>query len=277
MLFLLPPSETKRDGGASGPLDLDALSFASLTDARRVVLDALRSLSTDDSAAARALKLGPAAAVAEVARNRAVMSSATMPAIERYTGVLYDALAVRELGVQARARASRHVVVHSALFGLLRADDAIPAYRLSHDSRLHDLRLRAHWSAALAAVLAGLDRSDVVDGPIVDLRSEGYVGLGPLPAHPDAVFVRVVAVGADGVVRALNHFNKKGKGEFVRAVLGAESIPTTIDELCHVSTELGWPLRRVDGARVSQRPGLRRAQLQRAELQLIVPGQAPAR
>ena len=259
MKFLLPPSETKRDGGSGRALSLSSLSFSSLIDARRMVLDALSALSSDEQAATRALRLGAKAAPVELARNRAVETSPTMPAIERYTGVLYDALAVRQWGADSRARASEHLIVHSALFGLLVADDQIPAYRLSHDSRLPELALRAHWAAANSAVLDGLDT------PIIDLRSAGYAALGPLPDRPDAVFVRVVAVGDDGVARALNHFNKKGKGEFVRALLEAGPLPTSIDELCSSSTALGWPLRRTpsDGAA--------------RELELVVPGLLPNR
>lgn len=250
MLFLLPPSETKRDGGSGPVLALDALSHTALTDARREVLAALTALADDAEGARRALKLGEKAAAVELARNRGIAGSPTMPAIERYTGVLYDALGVQDWAEDARERASRHLAVHSALFGLLGADDPIPAYRLSHDTRLPGIRLRAHWAAANAAVLAA------VDGPIVDLRSEGYAALGPLPEHPDAVFVRVVAVGDDGVARALNHFNKKGKGEFVRALLTAGAVPATIDGLCAAATALGWPLRRSGDA----------------ELELVVPG-----
>ncbi|MFM2352973.1 MAG: peroxide stress protein YaaA [Actinomycetota bacterium] len=255
MRFLLPPSETKRDGGDGEELDLGRLSFASLTDARRGALAALHLLAGDDAAAERALKLSATAAPPELARNRDVVLSATMPAIERYTGVLYDALGVNEWRASARERASQHVIVHSALFGLLCADDPIPAYRLSHDSRLPGQTLRARWSEANAAVLESLD------GPIVDLRSEGYAALGPLPDRRDAVFVRVVAVGVDGVARALNHFNKKGKGEYLKALLGAGSVPSTVDGLCRRSTALGWPLSRT-GDR---------------ELQLVVPGVLPPR
>lgn len=258
MRFLLPPSETKRDGGPGPALALDSLSFPSLTNARRAVLDALAQLSTDDGAAARALTVRATTAAVELARNRALEQSPTSPAIERYTGVLYDALDVMNWGADARARASRHLIVHSALFGLIAADDQVPAYRLSHDSRLPGLRLRAHWAAANTAVLADLE------GPIIDLRSEGYAALGPLPDRPDAVFVRVVAISDDGVARALNHFNKKGKGEYLRAVLTAGPAPTTVEELCAVSTRLGWPLRRVATGRAG-------------ELELVVPGTLPPR
>ena len=255
MHILLPPSETKREGGTGHPLALDVLSFASLTDARRELVDAVVDLSVHGDEAARALKLGVASAAAEVERNRTLLSSGTMPAIERYTGVLYDALEVRTLPAAARRRVSTSLVVHSALFGLLRADDPIPAYRLSHDSRLPVRPLKRVWGGAIAAELAALPT------PVIDLRSAGYASLGALPDVEGFVGVSVVAVGDDGVARALNHFNKKGKGEWVRALVTAGALPRSITALCARSTELGWPLRRID----------------ERMLELIVPGTLPPR
>lgn len=255
MQILLPPSETKREGGTGHPLAFEALSFASLTETRRELVDNVVELSAQDEQAARALKLGATSAAVELARNRALRSSATMPAIERYTGVLYDALDARSLPLAARRRASASLIVHSALFGLVRADDPIPAYRLSHDSRLPAQPLKRAWGGAIAAELA------VLPTPIIDLRSAGYAALGPLPDVSGAVGVSVVAVGDDGVARALNHFNKKGKGEWVRALLTAGTLPRSISTLCSRSSELGWPLRRID----------------ERTLELIVPGTLPPR
>lgn len=211
MLVLLPPSETKRDGGreASG-LDLAALGYPGLAGRRAAVLEATAQLALDPEAMRTALGLS-AKQLFEVERNVAITRSPVMAALDRYTGVLYDALDAATLTPAARALAAESVIIHSALFGLLRADDPIPAYRLSHDSRVPGLRLRPHWSDAIAAQLAEHP------GLILDLRSEAYVALGPVPAT--AYFLRVVSPGPDGVKRALNHFNKKGKGIFVRALL----------------------------------------------------------
>lgn len=213
MLILLPPSETKRDGGAEGSsLELGALRFPALSPTRRAVASDLRKLSTNLKTMASALKLG-AGQQHELLRNRAVRTSATMPVIDRYTGVLYDALDAASLSDAAREFAFQHVVVHSALFGLVGAGDSIPAYRLSHDSRLPNLSLKKAWREPIAGELAGHD------GLILDLRSEAYVALGPAPAGDNSFFLRIVAEGDDGKKRALNHFNKKGKGEFVRALV----------------------------------------------------------
>jgi cytoplasmic iron level regulating protein YaaA (DUF328/UPF0246 family) len=212
MLVLLPPSETKRDGGAEGSsLDLAALSFAELTPHRRAALAALKKLSRNLTVATGALGLSPSQRF-EIDRNRVVTTSPVMAAIDRYTGVLYDGLDAAGLDDVARDWIVHHVAVNSALFGLVSAGDAIPAYRLSHDSRLPGLPLKRHWRQPLSEVLAGRP------GVILDLRSESYAALGPAPAREDTRYLRVVSNGPNGQKKALTHFNKKGKGEFVRAL-----------------------------------------------------------
>lgn len=228
MLVLLPPSETKRTGGADGTrLDYSALSWPELTPQRRAAVDGVRRLSRNLLAATGALRLGGTQA-AEVARNRVIMTSPVLPAIDRYDGVLYEGLDAATLTDEQRAFAGRHVAIASAAFGLTAALDPIPAYRLSHDSRLPGLSLGRLWRAPLAGLLAS------TDGLLLDLRSEAYAGLGPLPDRADAVFVRVVSEDETGRRRAVNHFNKKGKGEFTRRLIQA-----AIDHP-HVDSLLDW-------------------------------------
>ena len=59
-----------------------------------------------------------------------------MPALHRYTGVLYDALDFASMRGVAAERAAARLAVGSALFGLIRATDPIPGYRLSAGSML---------------------------------------------------------------------------------------------------------------------------------------------
>ena len=47
---------------------------------------------------------------------------------------------------------------------------------------------------------------------MLDLRSEAYVGLGPIPASVPSVYLRVVTETEAGTTRALNHFNKHAGG-----------------------------------------------------------------
>jgi uncharacterized protein len=170
---------------------------------------ALEMLAKHPVDAARVLKLGPKGA-GEIARNRAVRTSGVLPAIERYTGVLYDGIGVQTLEPDARAWIDGHVVVGSALFGLLRAADSIPAYRLSSSSAMPGLPLRAHWTTPVSRALAGTGEW------LLDARSAGYAALGPAPVGSATLFVE--ELGAGGARRALNHWNKHAKGELVRTL-----------------------------------------------------------
>ncbi|WBU38295.1 YaaA family protein [Homoserinibacter sp. YIM 151385] len=236
MLLLLPPSETKREGGPEGTaLDLDALSFPQLASARRAALAELRALSTNLETAAAALKLGPKGAP-EAAKNRVVRSSPVLPALDRFDGVLFDALEAGRLTAAQREFAARHVAVHSALFGLLGALDPIPSYRLSHDSRLPGRTLKGIWRERTGELLAAHP------GLIIDARSEGYAALGPLPRRPDAVFLRVVSEDAGGRKRALNHFNKQAKGRFARAIVESGEVHEDVAGLLAWAARSGWRL-----------------------------------
>jgi len=225
MLILLPPSETKRVGGEDGTkLDYTRLRFPELHGPRRAMVRAVQDLARDADAAVAALRLGPTQH-AEVEHNRAVTRSATMPAVDRYTGVLFDAIHAATLPPSARAYLAEHVVIHSAILGPVGALDPIPAYRLSHDSRIPGLRLKQHWAAASTAVLASHA------GLILDARSEAYAALGPVPSGPRSVFLRVVTDANDGKRRALNHFNKHAKGALVRELSLSLCVPDSVEEL----------------------------------------------
>ena len=238
MLVLLPPSETKRDGGeADRSLDLSELRHTQLTPQRRAAVAALKKLSRDVEAATGALGLGPTQRF-EIDRNRALDSSPVMAAIDRYTGVLYDGIDAATLTAPQRAWVIEHVLINSALFGLVGAGDVIPAYRLSHDSRLPELPLKKHWRTANAAVLAN------ATGLILDLRSESYAALGPLPVHDNAQYLRVVTQTATGQKKALTHFNKKGKGVFVRRLAEAGIDHESVDSLLQWAASAGIRLER---------------------------------
>ncbi|MGY1832795.1 peroxide stress protein YaaA [Geodermatophilus sp. SYSU D01180] len=216
MLVLLPPSETKSADGDGGPLDLTALSTPELTPLRAQLVEALVRLAADPPAARAALGLTPGQD-AELGRNAALCTSPTTPALERYTGVLYDALAVRTLTRAQRARADRRLAVGSALFGLVRATDAIPAYRLSAGSALPGLpTLRALWRPVLGPVLA--DSGELV----VDLRSGAYQALAPVPG---AITVDVLSERADGRRTVVSHANKTHKGRVARLLATTTAEP----------------------------------------------------
>ncbi|MDP5181034.1 peroxide stress protein YaaA [Blastococcus sp. BMG 814] len=222
MLVLLPPSETKAPGGEGPPLDLGALTAPELTPVRTGLAEALVALAGDVPASRAALELSPKQDD-EIARNATLFTAGTLPALERYTGVLYDALAVRSLTRAQRARADRRLAVGSALFGLVAGGDRIPAYRLSAGSALPGLpTLRALWKPALGPVLAGVDEL------VVDLRSGSYAVLAPVPG---AVTVTVLSERPDGTRAVVSHFNKAHKGRLARLLATTTAEPGDVVRL----------------------------------------------
>jgi cytoplasmic iron level regulating protein YaaA (DUF328/UPF0246 family) len=237
VIVLLPPSETKRAGGDGPPLRLEALGSPELGPLRAALVDELIALSADRPASRKALGIS-ASQDGEIDRNAALRSAPTLPAISRYTGVLYDALDVESLRGATASRARARLAVGSALFGLLRADDAVPAYRLSATSKLPGRpTLAARWRPLLEPVLAGL----AADELIVDLRSGSYATLGRLPG---AVEVDVLSEHSDGHRTVVTHFNKAHKGRLARALAGSRSEPTDAAGVAAVARRAGLRLER---------------------------------
>ena len=237
MIVLLPPSETKRAGGDGPPLKLDELGCPALGPLRRELVDELVELAADREASRRALGLSPAQD-AEIERNAALRTAPTLPAILRYTGVLYDALDVGSLRAAEAARATARLAVGSALFGLLRASDRIPAYRLSATSKLPGQpSLATRWRPVLEPVLAELAEAELV----VDLRSGSYAALGRVPS---AVRVDVLAEHPDGRRTVVTHFNKAHKGRLARALAATKSEPGDAGAVAAVARRAGMTVER---------------------------------
>lgn len=154
---------------------------------------------------------------AEIDADAALTTAPTLPALELYTGVVYEALGYRTLEGGAKRRANSSLVVASALFGLVRPKDRLPPYRLSGSSVLPGLGgLGPLWRPALEPLLAGQA------GLVVDLRSGTYAGLARVPG---AVEVRVLRDTA-GQRAVVSHDNKWTKGLLARVLCeqGARSL-----------------------------------------------------
>jgi hypothetical protein len=241
VLVLLPPSETKRGGGDGPPLALAALSFRDLDPLREELLDELVDLARDAPATRAALGLSPRQDD-EVARNAALRTSPTLPALHRYTGVLYDALDAGSLRGAAAARARERLLVGSALFGLLRASDPVPAYRLSAGAALPGrATLASRWRPLLDPVLAALAAGE----PVVDLRSGSYAALGRVPG---AVTVSVLAQRSDGGRTVVSHFNKAHKGRLARALATTRAEPADAAGVAAVARRAGLRVERTGAA-----------------------------
>ncbi|WP_276910173.1 YaaA family protein [Corynebacterium riegelii] len=229
MLIVLPPSETKAPGGQLGPM---RLSFPELDPIRQALMDQLAS--ADVETMMDQLKI-PATKRAEAEENLVLRDAPVMPAIQRYTGVLYDALDAATLPADALS----HLAVGSALFGLLLADDHVPRYRVSAGSKVNNKTMKAWWGNAVTEQLAQQDF-------VVDMRSGAYQQLGPLAS---AMTVRVEQADTGKVV---SHFNKQYKGELARSLAMAPNIAdaASINDVADLASAEGFQVR-IDGQQLT--------------------------
>ena len=237
MLVLLPPSEGKATPDAGPRLALSKLTFGELSDTRKVVADALVRLCTGPAARARTALGISARQDDELERNRVLFSAPTAPAGQVYTGVVYDALALDTLDARSRRRAATDIAIASALFGLLRVTDRIPAYRLSGDTSLPGIgRLAGIWREPVAEAI----RAAAGRGVVLDLRSSAYVALGPVPGElAERTAVARVFQEKGGRRVVVSHHNKATKGRLVRSLL-AEPKPRTVPDLAAALEAAGY-------------------------------------
>lgn len=237
VIVLLPPSETKRDGGDGPPLRLEQLGNPELGSLRSALIGELVDLASDPVACRSALGVS-VSQDAEIERNAALLSAPTLPAIRRYTGVLYDALDIDSLSNAEAMRARARLVIGSALFGLLRSDDHVPAYRLSATSKLPAKpTLAVRWRPLLEPLLAELATQHL----IVDLRSGSYVALGKTAS---AIRVAVLAEYPDGRRNVVTHFNKAHKGRLARALATTRAEPDNAGAVAVVARRIGMRVER---------------------------------
>ena len=122
-LILLPPSEGKAVGGTGPAWSAGSMSF-DLDERRERVIDALeRTMRRSGPQRQRLLGVKGIALASATEADLAIRTAPTLPAIERYTGVLFDALDHRSLPATQRRRLNTGACIVSGLWGLVTPAD----------------------------------------------------------------------------------------------------------------------------------------------------------
>lgn len=215
-VIVLPPSEGKASGGRR-PWVPESGRFATFGPQRREVAAALSAAMAAGADAQRKL-LGVGGPLLERAAiaNAALIGSPTLPAHERYRGVVHDHLDVRSMSPQERRRAFASVVIVSALLGAVALTDPVPDYKLKMAATLPGLGPVARfWSTVLSTGLDAAGRR----GETLDLLP-GEHAAAWRPRGPRVTHVRFDQPGADGARRkAAGHAAKAVKGTLARHVV----------------------------------------------------------
>ncbi|MGH8889414.1 MAG: YaaA family protein [Acidothermaceae bacterium] len=253
MFVLLPPSEAKRsDDGLRRRVAATAefTPLPELAPTREAILAAVAKLcDRGEIAAATALSL-PAGERAEACRrNAGVLDAPLLPALDRYSGVVYQGFDSGSLTKASRRVAERSVLIFSGGFGVVRGGEGIPWYRIPASARLPELgAVTAIWRPVLAGVVPSL----IGDEFAVDLRSTDYRAIWrPTRATADRVVaVRVLqrreAARGQAVEQVVSYHSKLLKGRLARALVDAATRRRRIDsadDVAAIAVRLGLAVR----------------------------------
>ena len=136
-------------------------------------------------------------------QNQDIFNSPCAPAIERYTGVVYEHINWNTLSNKAQKYMENNVIIFSGLFGLLNPQTLIPDYKL----KMNVLSLQHHWNPIITASLK--DEKMIVD-LLPQVHRKAYT-----PNKENVIFVDFL-IQNKGKKSAAGHFGKAVKGEFIR-------------------------------------------------------------
>jgi cytoplasmic iron level regulating protein YaaA (DUF328/UPF0246 family) len=205
VLVLLPPSQGKASPERGRRVGLSTLVYAGLRAPRERLIGAVDP----------GLRLAPA-----------------IPAAELYTGVLFTALGLADLPWD-------DVLIASALWGVVRPADRIPAYRLEMGSKVPGIAgLTAYWRVPLRAALP--DR-----GLVLDLRSGSYAAAWQ-PRRAKRLAVRGLTEAPDGRRTVITHMAKRVRGEVARLVIQAGGVERP-EEVAEIAAAGGLRVELSDG------------------------------
>ena len=232
-MLLLPPSEGKAEGGSArrSAWSPDQGAFGRrLGDRRATVVEALAAAGGGDE---KLLGVKGDHLLRAQSANSSLVGAPTLPAWQRYTGVVWDHLDPETLPAAAR----KQIVVVSGLLGLVRGDDAVPDYRLKMGANLAPFgKLSTWWRAAVTDEITRLGRRHV----IVDLLPQEHRAAWDPPRDLPIDAISVTLVDPTG--KPGGHFAKAAKGELARAILveGLGVLDTWNDDRFHLEvSEVG--------------------------------------
>tara|TARA_B100000029_G_scaffold264792_1_gene260966 strand:- start:15392 stop:16249 length:858 start_codon:yes stop_codon:yes gene_type:complete len=217
-LILLPPSEGKSSGGKGRTLDIASLSFSSLNETRKRMIKDLIDANSKPEYALRLLGLKGNSLETAKLDNLSVENTLTKSAIERYTGVMFDAICYPTLTDAEKVNFNESVFIMSGLFGMVRPMDMIPVYKLKMGAKLHNGKACSWiWKPLLTDIIAQEGRDRVIWDLLPVEHSAAWDPLGVNAAT--RFTVKFVQRRPDGNLKTVSHWSKTLKGALVRFLI----------------------------------------------------------
>lgn len=196
LIYLLPPSEWKNtwwiELASSRTFDFD------------LPIDIARSATPKD------LKCKDSRYIEWIELNKNIDKNPVLPAISRYSGVMYKSIEYDSMDMDSQKYFDEHVLILSGMYGLLKPQDSIANYKLPIDTK--SLR-KWRWDNITDALIQTYADQDVT---FIDLLSWAYQKM----LDPDKLrqsgfgYITVQFLKSDG--SKYTHGIKKVKGNELR-------------------------------------------------------------
>lgn len=169
MKILLAPSETKKNGGEHA-FNPASLLFESLLPHRIKLLHAYTNILQKKDMNTLSKMFGLKKEADILSNIKDIIHEPAMKACERYTGVAFDHLSYETLDDDAKEYVDTHVILFSNLWGVLRASDEIPEYRLKQGEDVGEIKVDQFYKKSLCELMDDY----LKDEEILDLRAGFY-------------------------------------------------------------------------------------------------------
>ncbi|HFU74993.1 MAG TPA: YaaA family protein [Arcobacter sp.] len=200
MKILLAPAETKKEGGENLPLQKNIFFYSD------EIIDSYETLVTSATTEELSTWFGIKKLSDVEKYQRSIKNLPTMKAIERYTGVAFEALDYNNLDEVSKKFVDTHVMLFSNLFGILKADDNIPEYKFKQGVILPTINQEKYYKEHLK------EKLDIYLGDeILDLSS-GYYQKYYKPTT-SVITYKFLKGG-----KVVSHWAKHYRGEMVRQI-----------------------------------------------------------
>ncbi len=198
MKILIPPSEGK---AKVRPLDIlfkdTNFEFAKYT---QQIVDLLCLIENEDLTSVYGTTQEKAMMFHR--QNQDAFNSKCVPAIERYTGVVYNHIEWNTLSKKSKNYMQKHILIFSGLFGLLTPETLIPDYKL----KMNVLSLKSLWGPIISNYLKD---EDIIFDLLPQVHRKAY--------KPNKNTIQIdFLVQSKGKTSAAGHFGKAVKGQFIR-------------------------------------------------------------
>jgi len=169
MKILLAPAETKKEGGDKSPYCQDNFYFKSLFENQNNIVNTYNDFIKKSSIEELSLWFGLKNLKECEKYSKSILEKPTMKAIQRYTGVAFDALDYDTLSKKEQSYCDDNVLLFSNLFGVLKSNDFIPDYKYKQGSNLEDIDVIKLYKQNINKEL-----DEYLGEEVIDLRAGFY-------------------------------------------------------------------------------------------------------